>query len=73
MSMTEAERKVVAEAVAAGTIGKGDTVECLAGLFTVGAIERSGGDIHVVMLGRKRVSADEVMIAFRVGGDEPNG
>lgn len=70
MSMTEAERKVVAEAVAAGTIGKGDTVECLSGLFTVGAIERSGGDIHVVMLAERRV--DQVMVAFRVGGDDPS-
>lgn len=71
MGMTEAERQVVAEAVAAGKIGKGDTVECLAGMFTVGAIERSGGDIHVVMLGR--VVTGQVEVAFRVGGDDPSG
>jgi hypothetical protein len=66
MGMTEAERQVVADAVVAGKIGKGDTVECLAGLFTVGAIERSAGDIHVVMLGRT-VNAAQVEVAFRVG------
>lgn len=71
MGMTEAERKVVAEAVVAGKISKGDTVECLAGMFTVGAIERTGGDIHVVMLGR--VSTGQVEVAFRVGGDSPDG
>lgn len=68
MGMTEVERKVVADAVAAGAIGKGDTVECLGGLFTVASIERRSDDIHVVMVGRPDVR--RATVAFRVGGDD---
>lgn len=72
MGMTEVERRVVVDAVVSGAIGKGDTVECLAGLFTVASIERrSGDDIHVVMVGRPDVG--RVNVAFRVGGDEVGG
>lgn len=71
MGMTDAERREVAEAVVAGRIGKGDTVECLGGLFTVGAVERRQDDIHVVMLARPMM--ESVEIAFRVGGDSPDG
>lgn len=67
MRMTETERNVVAHAVLAGTIGKGDTVACLAGLFMVAAVERRADDIHVVMVQPTRI--DSVDVAFRVGGD----
>lgn len=70
--MTSAESAVVSDAILSGTIGVGDTVECLAGLFTVGSVRRgSGGDIEVVMLAERRV--DEVVVAFRVGGDALDG
>lgn len=69
MGMTATERQVVAEAVEAGTIGKGDNVECMGGLFMVASVERRGSDIHVVMVESPRVK--NVDIAFRVGGDAP--